>query len=71
MFEIYSVGTDVYRLHATADRALYEHRVSTESWLREKNTLPHWGIEPVSLFRLAFWSDAALEVGWSVALQKP
>ena len=32
-------------------------RVWTESWLWEKHPLPHWGIEPVSVLRLAFQPD--------------
>ena len=39
---------------------LYGHRkrVCTESWLWEKNALPHQGIEPASVLRLVLESDA-------------
>lgn len=37
-------------LHATAQR------VCTNSWLWEKNPLPHWGLGPASILHLAFQS---------------
>ena len=33
-------------------------RVCTESFLREKNPVPHRGLEPASVLRLAFQLDA-------------
>ena len=36
-------------------RGLYGHRKNLH-W--EKNPLPHWGLEPTSVLRLAFRSDA-------------
>ena len=45
---IFNMRTDVQTCDCTG--GLYRHlrTVCTESWLREKNPLPHWGIEPVS-----------------------
>ena len=41
-------------------RGLYgqRKRVCTESWLWKQNPLPHRGLEPASVLRLAFQSDA-------------
>ena len=47
-------------MHAIAHGGLYGHRkrVCTECWLWEETPLPHWGLKPVSVLRLAFQSDA-------------
>ena len=56
--EIFNLRTDVAACDCT--RGLYRHRkrVFTGSWLWEKNSLPHRGLEPASVLRLAFQSDA-------------
>ena len=54
VFGIINVRTDVDACGCT--RGLYGHgkRVCTESRLWEKNPLPHRGLEPASVLRLAF-----------------
>ena len=54
-YEIFNVHTDVNACDCT--RGMYGHRkrVCTESWLWDKNPLPHRGIEPASA---TFRSDA-------------
>ena len=46
-------------MHAIAQRELRMNRngVCTKALPWEKNPLPHRGIEPESILRLAFWSD--------------
>ena len=58
VFGIFNVRTDVDVCDWT--RGLYGHRkrVCTGSWLWEKNPLPHRGLEPASVLRPAFRSDA-------------
>ena len=57
VFGIFNVHTDVDACDCT--RELYGHRkrVCTGSYLWEKNPLPHRGLEPASVLRLAFQSD--------------
>ena len=58
MFGIFNVRTDADACDCT--RGLYGHRerVCTESWLWEKKPMPHLGLEPTSVLRLTFQSDA-------------
>ena len=58
MFGIFNVRADADACDCT--RGLYGHRerVCTESWLWEKKPLPHLGLEPTSVLRLTFQSDA-------------
>ena len=58
MFGIFNVRTDADACDCT--RGLYGHRerVCTGSWLWEKKPMPHLGLEPASVLRLAFQSDA-------------
>ena len=61
MFGVFNARTDADACHCT--RGLYEHRktVCTGCWLWEKNPLPHRGLEPASVLRVAFQSDAPIE----------
>ena len=47
-------------MHVLAHGGLYGHHdsICTESWLREKNPLPYWRLEPASVLHLAFQSDS-------------
>ena len=58
VFGIFNVRTDVEECDCT--RVLYGHRrrVCTETWLWEKNILPHRGLEPATVLRLAFQRNA-------------
>ena len=58
LFVIFNMRTDVDACDRT--RGLYGHRdrICTGSWLWEKNPLPHRGLEPTSVLRLAFQSGA-------------
>ena len=60
VFGIFNMHADVDACNCT--RGLYGHRktkrVCTESWLWEKNHLPHQGLKPTSVLCLAFQLDA-------------
>ena len=55
---IFDVRTDVKHAIAHAGGCTDTARVCTESWLWETNPLPPRGLEPESVLRLTFLSDA-------------
>ena len=57
VFGIFNVRTDADVCNCMC---AYGHgnRVGTGNWLWEKNSLLHWGLEPISVLLLAFRSDA-------------
>ena len=55
-FWIFNVHTDVDACSWTQGLYVYGKRVCTGSWLWEIHPLPHWGLEPASVFHLAFQS---------------
>ena len=54
-YGIFNMRSDVNACDCTRGCTGTRKRVCTESWLWEKNPLPHRGIEPASA---AWWSDA-------------
>ena len=58
VLDIFNLNTDLDACDCT--QGLYEHRkrVCTASCLWEKNRWSHRGLEPASVLRLAFQSDA-------------
>ena len=54
-YRIFNMCTNVNACNCTQGCSDTRKRVCTESWLWEKNPLPHWGIEPASA---VWWSDA-------------
>jgi len=62
VFWIFNVHTHVDGCNFT--HGMYGH-LHWRSTLGEENPLPHWGLEPASLLRLAFQSDALpTELSW-------
>ena len=57
VFGIFNVCTDVVACDSHGG-CTNTARESELNWLWEKNPLPHWGLEPASVLRLAFQSDA-------------
>ena len=56
MFGIFNVRSDADACDCTRGLCGHRKRVRTESWPREKNPLPHPGLEPASVLRLALSS---------------
>ena len=62
-YRIFNVRAEVNACDCTRGCTDTRKRVCTESWLWEKNPLPHWGIEPAS----AAWRSDAL-TNWATEL---
>ena len=60
MFGIFNMHTDVDACNDTKRLCEQHKRACTESWLWDKNPLPHqgWTLEPTSVLHLASQSDA-------------
>ena len=58
VFGIFNVRIDVDACDCTRGRYGHRQRVFTGSWLWGQIPLPHRGLEPASVLRLAFRSDA-------------
>ena len=56
VFGIFNVRSDADACDCTRGLCGHRQRVRTESWPREKNPLPHPGLEPASVLRLALSS---------------
>ena len=61
-YRVFDVRTDVSACDCTRGCTDTRKRVCTESWLREKNPLPHRGIDPAS----AAWRSDAL-INWATS----